>query len=155
MLTGRATHMKGRHGRSGVNLKSSLLMDTLWRCVQLVAHLTHTSERGGVSALRRSTVIIAAHWLLAFQSIACVLFSLARALFSATHKFCNITRCIRKQSLPGPLLHMTSSLCHEVITNTSTPQRGSPGVMAESVEHGSRLQEIVGSNPWLSQSDDL
>ena len=26
-----------------------------------------------------------------------------------------------------------------------------PGAMAESVEHGSRVREIVGSNPWSSE----
>ena len=30
-----------------------------------------------------------------------------------------------------------------------------PGTVAESVEHGSRMREIVDSNPWLSPSDDL
>ena len=28
-------------------------------------------------------------------------------------------------------------------------------VVAEMVEHGSRVWEIVGLNPWLSQSNDL
>ena len=28
-------------------------------------------------------------------------------------------------------------------------------VLAESVEYGSHMQEIIGSNPWLSQTDDL
>ena len=30
-----------------------------------------------------------------------------------------------------------------------------PDAVAESVEHGSRVQEIVHSNPWSSQTNDL
>ena len=46
-------------------------------------------------------------------------------------------------------------LWSSLVYNTGTHIVQGPGVVAESVEHRSSVREIVGLNPWSSQSNGL